>query len=1010
MGHEAQRKMAVSSVLIVGLNGLGVEVAKNVILAGVKSVTVYDDKAVSYDDLASQFYLTEADIGKNRAVVSAPKLAELNPYVHVSLLNGALSTADLLNNYTVVVLIDLPLDKQIEVADFCHQHNIHVVIGDVRGVFGNVFCDFGRQFQVHDVNGEPISSSMIASVTMDAKALVSVLEDTRHNLETGDVVAFSEVAGMTELNGRQCRVTVRDPFSFEIEVDSREFTPYERGGYVNQVKQTVAVDFDSFSQSLRSPGEIQMDFVKFDHAAPLHLAFQALHGFQAKHGQLPTPGSRAHAQELFDLCVSMNSAVAEDGAQLRLSDGDLAAQEGLIKRLAMCSRGLVAPMCALLGGIMGQEVLKACSGKFMPIKQWFYFDAVEALSDEPLPQEEVAPQGNRYDGQVMVFGKALQSKLANLSMFLVGAGAIGCEMIKNWAMMGVACHPSGSPGGGTVYVTDMDQIEKSNLSRQFLFRNTDINCPKSTTAVRAVKTMNPEFVGTAYESKVAPETEGFFNDDFFEALDMVCTALDNVEARLYIDQKCLFYHKPMLESGTLGAKGHTQVVVPFKTENYGATRDPPEKSIPVCTLKHFPNQIDHTLQWAREWFEEVYRQTPEDVTQYLTNPDYLASLASQQNMRLDTLSRVRDAIVTKRPRSIEDCLVWARHVFEDLFSSRIKQLLHNFPLDRCTATGALFWSGAKKPPAVITFDLADPLHLEFILSAANMRALNYAIAPTSDVDVVRAALDGIVLEQFRPADGVKIAATDEEAKAEAESRAVQMHVDIDQQCADVASGIPPAASLRGSFAITAVDFDKDVDAHMRVVAAVSNLRARNYRIPEADLHTSRGIAGKITPAIATTTALVTGAICLELYKIVQDKPASKLVNSFTNLALPMFTSMEPEPPKATVAQVRGKEWRWTQWDRIDIAQPDMTIEQLIAHLEEEYGVELSMLSTGVTILYSDFMDRKKMKERKTMPLRAVVEAVTKKVSLLLGLKCTVVMNCVIHSRSVRRRSRRPRST
>jgi hypothetical protein len=74
---------------------------------------------------------------------------------------------------------------------------------------------------------------------------------------------------------------------------------------------------------------------------------------------------------------------------------------------------------------------------------------------------------------------------------------------------------------------------------------------------------------------------------------------------LFRSQKCLFYHKPMLESGTLGAKGHTQIVAPHKTENYGATRDPPEKSIPVCTLKHFPNQIDHTLQWARDWFEEV---------------------------------------------------------------------------------------------------------------------------------------------------------------------------------------------------------------------------------------------------------------------------------------------------------------------------------------------------------------------------------------------------------------------
>jgi ubiquitin-activating enzyme E1 len=62
---------------------------------------------------------------------------------------------------------------------------------------------------------------------------------------------------------------------------------------------------------------------------------------------------------------------------------------------------------------------------------------------------------------------------------------------------------------------------------------------------------------------------------------------------------------------------------------------------------------------------------------------------------------------------------------------------------------------------------------------------------------------------------------------------------------------------------------------MRVVAAVSNLRARNYKITEADLHKSRGIAGKIIPAIATTTALVTGIICLEVYKLVQNMPFEK---------------------------------------------------------------------------------------------------------------------------------------
>ena len=95
---------------------------------------------------------------------------------------------------------------------------------------------------------------------------------------------------------------------------------------------------------------------------------------------------------------------------------------------------------------------------------------------------------------------------------------------------------------------------------------------------------------TAYQEKVAAETEDIFGDNFYDKLSGVCTALDNVEARLYVDQRCLFYRLPMLESGTLGTKGNTQVVVPHLAEHYGATRDPPEKSIPVCTLKNFPNR------------------------------------------------------------------------------------------------------------------------------------------------------------------------------------------------------------------------------------------------------------------------------------------------------------------------------------------------------------------------------------------------------------------------------------
>lgn len=347
----------------------------------------------------------------------------------------------------------------------------------------------------------------------------------------------------------------------------------------------------------------------------------------------------------------------------------------------------------------------------MPIKQWYYFDAYEVLSENPLPMDEVTPIGCRYDGQIMIFGHSLQRQLHRLNLFLVGAGAIGCEMIKNWALMGVACdaiqsndnngivtidnEPKSqkSRNTGIVYITDMDHIEKSNLSRQFLFRNSDINKPKSITAAKAALLMNKSFRVQAFENKVGSDTEHIFTDDFFENLDGVCTALDNVEARLYVDQKCLFYRKPLFESGTLGGKGNTQIVVPYKTEHYGATRDPPEQSIPVCTLKHFPNAIAHTLQWAREWFEEQYKQIPDITNQYLSLPHeaLLQTLAAQHNMKLDSLNKINDALVLQFPNNIEDCINFARKQFEEHFCNRIKQLLHLYPIDKVNPNGTLFW-------------------------------------------------------------------------------------------------------------------------------------------------------------------------------------------------------------------------------------------------------------------------------------------------------------------------------
>lgn len=193
LGHEAMRRMAASDVLISGIGGLGVEVAKNVILAGVKSVTLHDQQNCEIADLSSQFYVTEAAIGKNRAEVSCGQLSELNHYVPTTAYTGDL-TEEFLAKFSVIVLTDNNEEEQKRVAGIARAHNIAIIIGVTRGLFGQIFCDFGPEFTVYDVNGQNPLSAMIAGITKDKEGVVTCLDEVRHGFEDGDYVTFTEVS------------------------------------------------------------------------------------------------------------------------------------------------------------------------------------------------------------------------------------------------------------------------------------------------------------------------------------------------------------------------------------------------------------------------------------------------------------------------------------------------------------------------------------------------------------------------------------------------------------------------------------------------------------------------------------------------------------------------------------------------------------------------------------------------------------------------------------------------
>ncbi|KAG0460335.1 hypothetical protein HPP92_023463 [Vanilla planifolia] len=951
-GRETMRRLFASNVLVSGIGGLGVEIAKNLVLAGVKSITLHDEGVVELWDLSSNFYLSEDDVGKNRATACVQKLQELNNAVIISSISNILSKEQL-SKFQAVVFTDISFEKAIEFDDFCRsqQPPIAFIKSEIRGLFGNVFCDFGPNFTVVDVNGEEPHTGIIASISNDNPALISCVDDERLEFQDGDLVVFSEVEGMTELNdGKPRKIVNARPYSFALEEDTIDFGTYIRGGIVTQVKQPKMLQFKSLRNALSEPGDFLLsDFSKFDRPLLLHLAFQALDAFRHNLGRFPVAGSLEDADKLIDFTAKINERMGD----CKLDKLDMK----LLYQFASGSRAMLSPMAAMFGGIVGQEVMKACSGKFHPLFQFFYFDSVESLPPEPLDPSDLKPLNSRYDAQISVFGATLQRKMEEAKAFMVGAGALGCEFLKNLALMGVSCS-----GNGKLTITDDDVIEKSNLSRQFLFRDWNIGQAKSTVVAAAASAINPHLHVEALQNRASPDTENVFHDGFWESLDVVINALDNVTARMYMDGRCLYFQKPLLESGTLGTKCNTQMVVPHLTENYGASRDPPEKQAPMCTVHSFPHNIDHCLTWARSEFEGILEKTPNEVNKFLSSPGEYASAmkAAGDAQARDLLERVIECLDRDRCDTFQDCITWARLRFEDYFSNRVKQLTYTFPEDAVTSSGSPFWSAPKRFPRPLQFSTGDTSHVDFIMAASILRAETFGIQvpdwgknPKKLADCV----DEVVVPDFLPKKGVQIV-TDEKATslstASIDDAAVINELVVKLELC--------AKRLPSGYRLNPVQFEKDDDTnfHMDLITGLANMRARNYSIPEVDKLKAKFIAGRIIPAIATSTALATGLVCLELYKVLATgHPVEDYRNTFANLALPLFSMAEPVPPKV----IKHRDMSWTVWDRWTI-KGDITLRELLGWLKDK-GLNAYSISCGTSLLYNsmfprhrDRMDRK----------------------------------------------------
>ena len=930
IGKDTMTSIINSKVLIINLDPLAIEICKNIILCGVGSITIADfNRTLSHKDYGN-YYITDKDFGKIRADILGSRLSELNHNVKINKYSGEI-TNNLLSKFNLVVFVDMKFDDLLlNSNEYCRSNNIKMICASSRGFMGYIFCDFNK-FITTDVDGEKIKSGHIISHNN-----LTCTTDKYHDLQVGSKFKLTSSNNKINQNKIYEIKKIINLTSFETNIsididndgnDGNDGNDDNDVGEYTEIKNSLEIEFKSLRESIKDPEFVFTDFSDFDLPNKLH---------------------------------KINCSILQNKLE------NLEINDPFTKKILTSYFGQLVPVNSIIGGLVANMIISGISNKYTPIKQWLYYECTNIVdlnnNNVDLNNNENVTFSDIYSNQIKVIGLELQKKLLDYKVFIVGSGAIGCEHLKNFSMMGI----------GSQVITDMDIIEKSNLNRQFLFRNSDIGKYKAEIACNKAKKMNPT-INIEYKlNKVGIDTENIFTSDFYNNINCIINALDNVTARNYMDNQSITYSKPLLESGTLGLKGNVQVILPNLTESYQSMTDKTEDLIPVCTIKNFPYEISHCIQWAREQFESLF-VVPFNVYNNLKSLSEEKLNDTLNKTLLNELVDIKNNLEYIKSNPFD----MYKTFYNENYRQKIFDLINQYPEDYVTENGEKFWSGTKKFPKVIDFSQDNNIcknNIEAYMQIMNIIYFNeniYNMNNMNNMNNVNTELQNIISKSPTTSTTQKISETQET-------------VDINHIKQFITNFINSTC-----YKFNKIEFEKDDDTngHIKFISSSSNLRGLNYNINTVSDFETKGIAGKIIPALATTTSIVSGLVAIELYKLVskQDynlKQDYKLVdfkNTFLSLGTFFMGSSEPVECKyKKVGNLKISLWTTLEYNNI-------SLEKLINTLDKDYNLNVDQIMYNDKSIYSMFMNENKKKEIINKKINELIE--------LNGLsKCNLIVN------------------
>ncbi|TRY99758.1 hypothetical protein DNTS_020933 [Danionella cerebrum] len=296
-GLDAQKRLRGSRVLLVGLRGLGAEIAKNLILAGVKGLTLLDHEKVTEESRRAQFLIPVDADGQNQAQASLERAQFLNPMVEVKAETNP------------VCLTRCSRDLMVRVDQLCASRNIKLFCGDVYGYNGYMFSDLGQEY--HFVEEKP-------------KVVKASNEDND------------------------------GPEAKKPKVDPNETTMVKKTISFCSLKEALEVDWTT-EKAKSNLKRIPVDY----------FLLQVLLKFRTDKGRDPQPDSFAEDSQLL-------LQIRDDVLESMGLSSDL-----LPNTFVSYCFSEMSPVCAVVGGVLGQEIVKALSQRDAPHRNFFFFDGLK---------------------------------------------------------------------------------------------------------------------------------------------------------------------------------------------------------------------------------------------------------------------------------------------------------------------------------------------------------------------------------------------------------------------------------------------------------------------------------------------------------------------------------------------------------------------------------------------------------------------------------------------------------